>query len=245
MVVVVAALLSLAATSLKPLQDENVKQESWQNILKSINVDVTRAESKEAYETYITEELVIKNGQVVEGTEPIEIVLADEIKKPLEERKNPLYIANKDGETFYIIPLRGGGLWGPIWGFLSLKKDASTIYGANFDHKSETPGLGAEINTASFYDQFKNKNILSESGSFTSVTVKKGGGSGAYEVDGISGGTVTSDGVTDMLKNCLAGYVDYLKARSPKHDDDLPVEEIDVDDQIDIPTGGESEEEVV
>ncbi len=232
MVVVVAALLSLAATSLQPMQAENVRQESWQNILKSINVDVSRAESEEAYNNLITEELVIQNGQIVDGMNPLEIVIADEVKKPLEERKNPLYIAEKDGETFYVIPLRGGGLWGPIWGFISLKKDASTIYGANFDHKSETPGLGAEINTAMFYDQFQNKNILDESGEFKSVTVKKGGGSGQHEVDGISGGTVTSDGVTDMLKNCLAGYVDYLKARSSSHDEDLPVEELEIDDPI-------------
>jgi len=232
MVVVVAALLSLAATSLQPMQAENVKQESWQNILKSINVDVSRAESQEAYNTYITEELVIQNGQVVEGMNPLEIVIADEVKKPLEERKNPLYVANKDGETYFVIPLRGGGLWGPIWGFISLKQDASTIYGANFDHKSETPGLGAEINTPMFYDQFQSKNILDDSGDFKSVTVKKGGGSGQHEVDGISGGTVTSDGVTDMLKNCLAGYVDFLKARSNSHSEDLPVEDLEVDDPI-------------
>lgn len=250
MVIVVAALLSLAATALQPRQAENVRQESWQNILKSINIDVSRAESEEAYNKFIVEELVIQNGQVVEGMHPLDIVIADEIKKPLDERKNALYVADKDGETFFVIPLRGGGLWGPIWGFISLKKDASTIYGANFDHKSETPGLGAEINQSFFYNQFQDKNILNDEGVFKSVEVRKGGGSGPHQVDGISGGTVTSDGVTDMLKNCLAGYVDYLKARSSKHDRELPVEEIEVDDpteddQIDIPEGSESGEEVV
>ena len=239
MVVVVAALLSLAATSLQPKQAENVKRENWQNILKSIDVEVSREDAEEAYNSHVTEELVIRNGQVVDDIKAFDVKIQDEVKKPLEERNNPLYIAEKNGETFYIIPLRGGGLWGPIWGYIALEEDVATVYGANFDHKSETPGLGAEINTAKFYGQFKEKRILADDGSFKSVAVVKGGASGDHQVDGISGGTITSEGVSDMLKNVLAGYIDYLKARSPKQDEELPVEEIeteipDVEDEEEV-----------
>jgi Na+-transporting NADH:ubiquinone oxidoreductase subunit C len=240
MVVVVAALLSLAATSLQPKQAENVKRENWQNILKSIDVEVSREDAEEAYNSHVTEELVIRNGQVVDDIKAFDVKIKDEVKKPLEERNNPLYIARKNGETFYIIPLRGGGLWGPIWGYIALEKDIATVYGANFDHKSETPGLGAEINTAKFYTQFKEKRILGDDGAFKSVAVVKGGASGPHQVDGISGGTITSEGVSEMLKNCLAGYIDYLKARSPKQEEELPVEEIETD----IPDT-EDEEEVM
>jgi Na+-transporting NADH:ubiquinone oxidoreductase subunit C len=227
MVLVVAFLLSLAATALQPKQAENVKRENWQNILKSIDVNVSREDAEEAYNTYVVEELVIRNGQVVDGMHPTEVVIADEIRKPLEERNNPLYVAEKDGKRYFVIPLRGGGLWGPIWGFVALEQDVATIYGANFDHKSETPGLGAEINQAKFYDQFKGQQILDGDGAFRSVAVVKGGASGPHQVDGISGGTITSDGVTDMMKNCLAGYVDYLKALSSVQPESMPVEQID------------------
>ncbi|MCC5915874.1 MAG: NADH:ubiquinone reductase (Na(+)-transporting) subunit C [Cryomorphaceae bacterium] len=232
MVIVVAASLAFVATQLQPKQAENVKQENWQNILKSIDVQVSRAEAEEAYNKHIVEELVIRGGEVVDDVKAFDVVIADEVKKPVNERNNPLYIGEKDGNTFYIIPLRGGGLWGPIWGYIALEKDVATVYGANFDHKSETPGLGAEINQASFYGQFKDKQILKENGDFTSVSVVKGSASGPHQVDGISGGTITSEGVSDMLKNCLAGYVDYLKARSSKHQESLPVEEIEADELL-------------
>ncbi len=229
MVIVVAFLLSLAATALQPKQAENVKRENWQNILKSIDVNVSREDSEEAYNTYIVDELVIRNGQVVEGMSPLEVNIADEIRKPLEERNNPLYVAEKDGKTYFVIPLRGGGLWGPIWGYIALEQDVATVFGANFDHKSETPGLGAEINRAGFYNQFKGQQILDTEGAFRSVAVVKGGASGPHQVDGISGGTITSDGVTDMLKNCLAGYIDYLKGRSTVQPETLPVDQVNED----------------
>jgi Na+-transporting NADH:ubiquinone oxidoreductase subunit C len=231
MVLVVAFLLSLAATALQPKQAENVKRENWQNILKSIDVNVSREDAEEAYNTYIIEELVIRNGQVVDGMTPTEVIIADEIRKPVEERNNPLYIANKDGKRYFVIPLRGGGLWGPIWGFVALEEDVATIYGANFDHKSETPGLGAEINQAKFYDQFKGQQILDFEGSFSSVSVVKGGANGPHQVDGISGGTITSDGVTAMLKNCLVGYIDYLKTLSSVKVDNIETDFIEIIDE--------------
>jgi Na+-transporting NADH:ubiquinone oxidoreductase subunit C len=213
MVVVVAAILSIAATSLKPFQQANVKLEKMQDILRSINVDVKRADAEPYFEQYITEMYVIKNGEKCDACSEgaFDIDMSKQVGLPKNERSVPLYIADKEGETFYIIPLRGRGLWGPIWGYISLKEDVSTVYGATFDHKSETPGLGAEINTGKFQDQFQGKQILSSEGNFVSVSVKKGSASGYHEVDGISGGTITSDGVGDMLQDCIAPYVEFLK----------------------------------
>jgi Na+-transporting NADH:ubiquinone oxidoreductase subunit C len=86
--------------------------------------------------------------------------------RPIEDRQLPLFIANMNGETYYIVPIRGTGLWGPIWGYLSFLGDMTTIAGANFDHKSETPGLGAEIADDEFQNQFKGKQIFDENGEF-------------------------------------------------------------------------------
>lgn len=215
MVVVVAAILSFASTSLKPLQDRNIELESKQNILKSIGVNVERDGAEEAFMSYIKEELVIKGGQVVESPEEaaLDIKLAREIKKEGSERTLPLFIADKDGAICYIIPLRGKGLWGPIWGYISLKEDANTIIGATFDHEGETPGLGAEISKGIFMDQFPGKKIL-EKGEFVSVEVRKGDATGDYQVDGISGGTITSVGVDEMLKDCIQNYIPFLEKRA-------------------------------
>ncbi|MFP8489925.1 NADH:ubiquinone reductase (Na(+)-transporting) subunit C [Gracilimonas sp. Q87] len=211
MVVVVAAILSFAATNLKPLQKQNVEMEKMQSILRSIEVEGTREESAEAYPEYVTSELVIQNNELIEGVDAFNIDLAKQIRKPISERQAPLYIAEKNGETFYVIPLRGTGLWGPIWGYISLQNNLSTIYGAVFDHQAETPGLGAEINTESFQDQFKGKEILNDDGTLVGIDVVKGEASGESEVDGISGGTITSDGVEAMIANNLQAYIPFLK----------------------------------
>lgn len=218
MVIIVAALLSFAATTLKPYQDKNIEEEKKQNILSSIDVNVSREESTEAYSEYIKKELVINNNELNEGADAFTIDLSKEIKKAPTERNAPLYIAEKDGSTFFIIPLRGKGLWGPIWGYVSLKSDINTIQGAVFDHEGETPGLGAEITTAKFNRQFKEKKILDENGGFVSIDVRKGDAHGDYQVDGISGGTITSTGVEAMLYDCIQAYVPFLKKYTAEQD---------------------------
>ena len=119
---------------------------------------------------------------------------------------------NFNGDTLYVTQVRGKGLWGPIWGFISFKTDMNTIFGAYFDHKGETPGLGAEIDTKKFQNQFKEKKIFDESGKFTSVKTIKGGAKPGdiHGVDAISGGTITSNGVTDMLRDCLLDYQNFF-----------------------------------
>ncbi len=211
MVVVVAVALSSAATSLKPAQDKNVEQEKKQNILSSIEIEGTRAEAEDLYPEYVTQALVVNDDQLKEGIDAFAIDMAKEIRKPVDERDAPLYIANKDGNTYFIIPLRGQGLWGPIWGYISLEQDLSTIYGAVFDHKAETPGLGAEIKYPIFTEQFKGKEVLDENGELVGIDVRKGDAEEYNEVDGISGGTITSEGVEAMISENLQAYIPFLK----------------------------------
>lgn len=214
MVTIIAGSLAFTATSLKPAQEANVKAEKMQKILSTIGVDVDRAAAAESFDTYIKEQLSLKgDGTVDVEVNAFNIGLKNEIKKSDEAQRYPLYVAEKDGEKFYVVPLYGSGLWDAIWGYIALGTDKSTIVGANFDHKGETPGLGAEITTDWFQTQFTGKKILDESNNFVSVTAVKGGAKegDAHGVDAISGGTITSDGVSNMLQERLANYLPYFK----------------------------------
>ena len=216
MVIIVAALLSSAAIGLKPFQDRNIELEKKQNILSSVGIVTDRDGAEELYLTYIKQELVLNNkGEEVEGS-TFDIDLAKEVKKEADAQVLPLFISEVDGKTMYIIPLRGKGLWGPIWGFISLEDDLNTVFGAVFDHKAETPGLGAEINRPMFQDPFAGKSIFNGE-EFKSIKVIKGGAGedNMHGVDGISGGTITSDGVTDMLLERLTMYLPYFNKIKP------------------------------
>ena len=216
MVIIVAALLSVAYIQLKPFQDRNIELEKKQNILSSVGINVERENAEAIYSTYIKRELVLNNkGEEVEGI-AFDIDLGKEIKKDVNVQLLPLFISEVDGTTRYIIPLRGKGLWGPIWGFISLEDDLSSVYGAVFDHKGETPGLGAEINTPMFQEPFAGKTIF-EGEEFTSIAVVKGGVTEGdmHKVDGISGGTITSVGVSDMLSERLTMYLPYFIKMKP------------------------------
>ena len=137
-----------------------------------------------------------------------------EIRKPQEERDYPVFVyVNESGAKKYVVPVRGKGLWGPIWGYIALNDDLNTIYGAVFDHKGETPGLGAEINTEWFQEPFTGKTLFDENGEFVSIEVVKGGAdpSDPHGVDAISGGTITSKALEEMILDCLTGYVKHFK----------------------------------
>lgn len=211
MVIIVAALLSVAFIQLKPFQDRNIELERKQNILSSVGINTERDAAEKAYDTYITSKLVLNNkGEEVEGF-AFDVDLGKEIKKDVNTQLLPLFISKVDGVTRYIIPLRGKGLWGPIWGFIALEDDLNKVYGAVFDHEKETPGLGAEINTPMFQNTFANKTIF-EGEEFVSIAVIKGGVAEGdmHAVDGISGGTITSVGVHDMLSERLSMYLPYF-----------------------------------
>ena len=212
MVVVVAVILASLAMGLKPMQQANITKEKKQNILQSIGLELDRDQADAQFEDYIKQQLVVKNGEVVSEEEgaAFGINMARAIESSSTEREVPLYVAEKDGKTFYIMPLRGKGLWGPVWGFLALEEDGKTVSGATFGHQGETAGLGAEITTPGFTSQFKGKTL--DEANFTIDVIKPGKGSNPNsEVDGISGGTITSVGVAEMIKDCLNSYKGYLE----------------------------------
>ena len=211
LVVIVAVVLSTTATSLKPFQQENIRLEKMQNLLQSVKIEASFDNAQQKYDSIFETTLVLNSsGEVVEGADAFSMDFASEMKKPESERRYPLFVANMEKTTYYVMPVRGTGLWGPIWGYIALQDDYNTVFGAVFDHKGETPGLGAEIKTDAFSDQFAGKRIMSKSGEFKSISVVKGTASTDYEVNGISGGTVTSVGVEDMLKDGLAPYLPYF-----------------------------------
>ena len=237
MVIVVATLLALASESLKPMQKMNVANEKRQNILTSIGVEVDAAEAEAAYDENLVEALVLDaNGEVVENptVQAFDIDVLKDYRGGLsgiykanagnmEAMKAallawgdggvnyPLFILKKGGENVFVIPMVGTGLWGPVWGYVTIASDGKTVVGAVFDHKSETPGLGAEINQASFQKPFEGKTIFDEKGNFTGISVMKGGAKGSnHGVDAISGGTITSNGVTEMIVRTLKIYEPYL-----------------------------------
>ena len=220
MVIIVAVLLSLAVIGLGPYQEQNVKTEKMQDILSSIRVKTESKDAEKLFNQYIQDQVVLNNkGEKVTGQiSAFEIDLKKELDKAktgdADKQLFPLFIFKKDGKIYYTIPARGKGLWGPIWGYIALEADKNTVYGASFDHKGETPGLGAEINTDEFQKQFIGKKILDESGNFVSVKVIKGGAApnDIHGVDAVSGGTITSNGVTEMLKRTIGNYLPYFNS---------------------------------
>lgn len=213
LVVIVAALLAVVALWLQPQQNENVENEKRQNILSAVKIEASAGESKQLFEKYIVEQFVVNSqGEKTEG-DAFRIDMAQETKKNCEERRLPVFVAQTEQGIKYILPLYGAGLWGPLWGYLSLDEDKNTVYGAVFDHKGETPGLGAEIATTPFGDQFAGKTIF-DNDRLTAILIKKGGNaSGPHEVDAISGGTITSQGVEAMIKSYLSCYESFLKQK--------------------------------
>jgi Na+-transporting NADH:ubiquinone oxidoreductase subunit C len=220
MVAIVGALLAFAATSLKPMQDVNVKNEKMQNILASVGVQVDRELAPEKFNSVIKEQLALKvDGSVDTSLKAFDIDLKSELSKKIENQRLPLYIAEQEGKTFYIVPLRGAGLWDAIWGYVALESDMNTIKGAVFDHKGETPGLGAEITQKWFQDRFIGEKISDASGEIVGVAVAKGNVDPSKDdnkVDAISGATITGNGVTDMIKERLSHYKSYFVSQKSK-----------------------------
>lgn len=213
--IITAVILAVTAEGLKPAQEANVALDTKSNILKAVRLDYSeRGKIENAYDDNIEEMVLNASGEILDGVDAKAVQLKNEINKAPAERKLPLYVYGGDGgKKYYIVPVRGVGLWGPIWGYVSLEDDFNTVYGAYFDHKGETPGLGAEIAEKPFQEQFQGKKIMSD-GEFVSVNVVKETAKipygDEYRVDAISGGTITSNGTDEMLKNCIAPYLTYF-----------------------------------
>lgn len=255
MVVIVGGLLAFVSTALKPMQDENVRNEKKQLILKAIGSDETSSISREAagakFEELVVERLILDyEGNIIEGTRldsktPVEIkntqdafavdlqkeykkfvqpltnkFAGDELKTELTKETNihyPLFVCKVNDKRHFVVPVMGKGLWAGVWGYIGLEQDGRTISGAAFDHKSETPGLGAEISKDFFSDQFIGKQIVDDAGKYTAIKVVKPGTvvPGPY-VDGISGGTFTSVGVDEMMKRTLEVYHKFFQNEEGK-----------------------------
>lgn len=219
MVVVVASVLAFTASSLKDLQQENVRKEKMQNILATIGIEIDRDGAEVLFNEYITSQLALRNdGTVDESVDPFSgIKLALELKKEPTQQRFPLYLADVEGASYYIIPLRGAGLWDAIWGYIALESDRNTIKGAVFDHKAETAGLGAEITQQWFMDRFVGEKVFDNDGKLVGISVSKTNNDpkdldkNDHEVDAISGATITGDGVSDMIIERLNHYQPYLE----------------------------------
>ena len=215
MVVVVGTLLAVASQGLKTRQEKNATDKKMISILSAINIEASRDNAQDMFNMYVVDSKIISGKDL--NAEAFDIDIKKEYRdKTLaaKDRNYPLYICEKDNKRYYVIPVIGTGLWGPIWGFVALESDFKTIYGANFDHKSETPGLGAEIKYAAYSDQYTGETISDTTGSFQPIiVVKDGSGSGINsKVDGITGGTITSKGVEEMTTRTLEVYVNYFKS---------------------------------
>lgn len=224
--VIVAILLSAAALVLQPYQQANINNEKMMNILQAADVNVEGANVQELFDKDCVKMMLVDaKGEVVEECtkdftkfRAFSMNLKDELYK----RDNgqdfvlPIIVINNGKENVNVIQLQGAGLWGPIWGYIGMTSDFQNVVGVVFDHKSETPGLGAEITTEKFRSQFQGKTIFS-GGNFVSIDVVKGGVANLaadlqkHSVDAISGGTITSQGVNKMIENVLGSYLPYIE----------------------------------
>lgn len=224
MIVIVAILLSVAALALKGRQQANIAVEKQSAILSAIGLggDADKVKNKtqyikDEYAKYIVDSYVVNgNGERVEGDA---FALLDGLKAQFAQTDKaamrlPVFQAKlDDGTQLNILAVYGAGLWGPIWGYLAFESDWDTIYGAVFAHQGETPGLGAEIATPPFSNQFPGK-LIFDNGQFVSIAVLKGVGASTgndHAVDAISGGTITSRGVETMLRDCLTDYLPLIE----------------------------------
>jgi len=150
-------------------------------------------------------------GSIAKFKEKDKAAIESQVRKIEETRQLPVFICRKGNKVYYIFSMRGKGLWGPIWGYLSLEDDFNTVYGTYFGHETETPGLGAKISTPGFQARFRGKKLFQDS-QFVSIKVIKGGADPGdlHGVDAISGSTVTSRGVENMLDDCLSGYENFI-----------------------------------
>ncbi len=232
MVVVVGSILAFLASGLKERISENERLEKQQNILYAMgvheNVDqgsvnfIPTDRVAEEFEKYISEQLVVEGNTAKPYDEAYLIDLQKEetLAKKGATRKLPLFVGNKDGKKFYIIPMRGKGLWDAIWGFVALD-ESMTVQGVYFDHKGETPGLGANIKQRYFMDDFVGESIL-KGDAYVGVKVAKGNNDPVNkikddnEVDAMAGATITGDGISAMIKKSLRMYKPYLETIKSK-----------------------------
>lgn len=224
LVVVVGALLSAVSMGLKPMQADNLKNEKKQYILNAALIDVDRAGAGKMFDQYITKRLVLDHngnvkaefaGEIKDAKDAFNVDVIKEYRNKAlktEDKNYPMYVCEKDGKTFYIVPVAGKGLWDLIWGYICLDETGTKVYGTVFDHKAETPGLGSKIAEDKFEKDYIGKSIEKDN-EFKTIRVVKPGSEPLddYKVDGISGATFTGVGVQEMMSRTMPVYYNYFK----------------------------------
>lgn len=211
MVIIVAFCLAFISDVLRPTQEANVANDKRGQILAALNIrDVDDVQAK-FNEVVIKDIVVNTNGEVISDKDGFNVDSKDITAKDDADKKLPVYISKVGNDTLYVLPLYGRGLWGGLWGYLALKPDFKTVYGAYMSHEGETAGLGARIVETQFQEKFQNKIAYTDS-TYSEVVlgVKKKVENPASEVDAITGATLTSNGVDEMFKTSLAPYKQYF-----------------------------------
>lgn len=214
MVLVVALGLSFTHQALNSRQVKNVEIDKMQQIIRSLKINASTAEADSIYKSLIVDAYLVDpdSGDKKESTSGTEASDPAFMVNVNDRSTLPVFEAEIEGDKKYILPMTGSGLWGEIWGYLAVDSDGSTIYGVDFGHASETPGLGAEITHDFFRAEFVGKDLF-KNNEFKSIAVVKKGKSVSSRdyVDGISGGTITSQGVEKMLYESVGDYKNFLK----------------------------------
>ncbi len=219
LVVIVAFLLAFVFQALRPAQEANVALDKQKQILYSLNIRGLQDQAAAAkYKEVVTaDEIIDANGNVVDKGSKGGTAAGFKLNSgDFKAGKLAVYVCNVDGQTKYVIPVYGMGLWGPISGYIALNDDRSTIYGAYFNHESETAGLGAEIkDNQKWQEQFQGKKLFkgADRNAIAISVLKKRDSNDPNSVDAVTGATLTSNGVTDMLHDCLGQYIKFLNAK--------------------------------
>lgn len=221
LVVVVAFLLAFVSRSLKATQDANVALDKKKQVIAALNIhDLSNEESDAKYKEVVKADMIIDlEGNVIDaGSDGGEQAGFTLNSSDYKAGKLAVFVCEVDGKTKYVLPVYGMGLWGAIWGYIGIDDDCNTVFGAYFNHDSETAGLGAEIkDSRDWQSGFQGKTIysLAEDGSFEKVllAVKKNVSLPDNEVDAVTGATLTCDGVTNMLTDGMEKYKTYLTSK--------------------------------
>jgi Na+-transporting NADH:ubiquinone oxidoreductase subunit C len=231
-VTIIAVLLTLTVIVLKPYQIKNIRQEKMTDIMYTIGlnndaliekakkegVELNYDQIEKYFNASFTKQYALKaDGSNDENVSAFDLKLKAELKKKAEDQHYPIFIAETNEGKYYVLPLRGKGLWDDIWGYIAFEEDLNTVKGVKFGHKGETPGLGAEITKQWFENQFIGEKIFDKDGTFKGITLLKGNNDPKntdkddHEIDAISGSTLTSNGVTNMIQERLKHYLPFFE----------------------------------
>ncbi len=218
MVIIVAFLLAFVSSTLKPIQDANVAIDKKSQILASLNIrDLDKSDIETKYNEVISGDPIIKaDGTIVnEGADKDKAGFVVD-SKDVNENNMPMYVANVDGATKYVIPVTGRGLWGGLWGYIALNEDCKTVFGAYMSHASETAGLGSLLVEPWFQERFLGKKLFKEDTGKVALTVVKAGAvkEADYEVDGLTGATLTTNGIAAMVQEGLQKYIGFINTKT-------------------------------